>query len=151
MNIVKYLGKDNENLQAMLELYDEELKKAPERLSLKGKLLSLANREHVAWLVHYDEKRVELKILTKHFQAQVDRVRGRLFQQYTDRPSREYSERAKDKLIDNDDEFLNANDLLLQVEEMYEKYAAIIEAFKSRGFLLRNLTEIQAQQLNDPI
>jgi hypothetical protein len=149
MSVIKYLGKDNENLQAMLEIYEDELKLAATRLALKGITLAQANKEHVGWLVHYDEKRAELKVLMKHFQTQRDRVRGRLLKVYTEKPSIALSERAKEKYIDNDDEFLDANDRVLSVEEVYEKYTAVVDAFKSRGFALRNLVELHVHQLAD--
>jgi PP-loop superfamily ATP-utilizing enzyme len=149
MSSVKRLGKNNENLPGMIEYYNKEIRESLSKLELKGKTLGQANKEQVAWLVHYDERRAELKALVKHFQIQVDKERGKLYLKYTESYSRELSERGKDKYIDKDDEFLIINEQLLEIEELYDKFTAIVEAFKARGFALRNLVELNVHQITD--
>lgn len=149
MNLSKKIGKNNENLQTILDVYKEDIDAAPARLAIKGKTLGEANKEHVAWLVYYDQCRVELRALAKHMHARMERVRGELYQKYTDKCSVALSERGKDKYIDKDDAFLDANDAYLEVDEVYEKFCAIVEAFKARGFALRNLVELQVHQMLD--
>jgi hypothetical protein len=149
--IIKKLGKNNENLPNLLAAYEAEIALAPGRLELKGKTLGTANKDQIAWLVHYDERRAEAKVITKHLQMQVDRARGQLYKQYTETYSRELSERTKDKYIDKDDEFLDINEKLLEAEEVYEKLTAIVEAYKARGFALRNLTEVNVHQITDTV
>lgn len=148
-SIAKRVGKNNENLPAILAVYNEDIDQAKARLELKGKTLGFANKEQIAWLVHYDQQRAEAKILVKHLQSQVDRVRGQCTVKYVENYSRELSERTRDKYIDKDDEFLTINELLLETEEVYEKLNSIVEAFKARGYALRNLVEVNVHQITD--
>jgi hypothetical protein len=133
----------------VLSPYYDDIDVVEARLALKGKTLSEANKEQIAWLVHYDQRRVELKAIVKFLQLRVDQVRGRLTHKFVENYSRELSERTREKYIDKEDEFLDINEKLLEVDELYDKYNAIVEAFKARGYALRNQVEINVHQLSD--
>ena len=149
MSIITSLGSRYENLPAILQRYEEDIDEAEGRIKIQGKTLAVANREQAGWASYYDTRKVELKALVKLFESRVSSVRGRLFRKYTENASRELSDRAKDKYIDHDEEYTNIYDMLLEVEEIYEKMAAIVEAFKTRGYALRNLTDLVVNQLTD--
>ncbi len=149
MSIISVIGSRYEHLPDVLRQYDEDIDAAVSRVSLKGKLLGKANEEQAGWLMYYESRRVEMKALVKFFEVQVAATRGKLFRQYTEQSSRELSDRAKEKYIDHDKEYININSMLIEVEETYEKLSAIVEAIKARGFSLRNLTDIAVNQLTD--
>lgn len=138
-----------DKIMAALVAYEDDILAADSRLTFKGKSLEAANKEQVTWLAYYDERKVELKTFVKRLTMFVEQERGRLFQIYTENYSRVLSDRAKDKYIDRDDEYISIQEKLIEVEEMYEKFAAIVEAFKARGFALRNLVEIKVNQIDD--
>ena len=85
----------------------------------------------------------------KFFEGRVTAVRGKLFRQYTESYSRELSDRAKEKYIDHDKEYTDVYSVLIEVEELYEKYVAVVDAIRNRGFALRNLTDLAVNQLTD--
>ena len=149
MSIISIIGARYEHLPDVLQQYEEDIELAADRISLKGKLLAKANEEQIGWLVYYESRRVEMKALVKFFETRVTATRGRLFRQYTENSSRELSDRAKDKYIDHDKDYIDVNSVLIEVEELYEKLAAIVDTIKARGYALRNLTDIAVNQLTD--
>lgn len=134
------LGVDFSNLPNILVEYMDALDKAPEILNIKNKTLEIAHKEQCSWIVYYDERRVELKTLIKYLTLNVNKVRGKLVRHFNENHSRGLGERLINSYIDADNEYIKAQELLLEVEELYEKYAAVVEAFNKRGFALRDIT-----------
>lgn len=149
MSIISQLGPRYENLPDILTQYDDEISLADDRIRIKGKPLGKANEEQAGWLMYYEGRRVEVKALVKFFEGRVSAVRGKLFRQYTETYSRELSDRAKEKYIDHDKEYTDVYSVLIEVEEIYEKYVAVVDAIRNRGFALRNLTDLAVNQLTD--
>lgn len=148
MSRIADLGKNFERLPALLTEYDEHLALAPERLAIKGKIIEEALKEQAAWPVFYDEKRRELNTLVKYLDSRVSAVRGRLYRAYTENYSRDLPDRTKDKYIDNEPDYLTVNEVYLEVYELAEKYEAVVEAFKVRGFALRDITVLRVNSLH---
>jgi len=138
------LGKNFEGLVDLIASYEDLLDEAKAHLSLKGKTLGQANKDQMQ-VYEYDERRSELSILCKHMQAQVDKVRGERGRFIKENGGQAYSERYIDKIVDYTPEFLRMNELFLEVEDMKGKYEAVVEAFKTRGFVLRNLNDAKAK------
>ena len=143
MSQIAELGTKLENVPNILARYEAALDGVEEQLKIEGKTLEVANRETPVWLAYYDERRVELHTLVKYFEMKVKRVRGKLYKSYTDGPksNREHSDRVKDKYIDNEEAYLTMNEVFLEVEEIYNKYAAVVNAFEKRGYTLNNITK----------
>ena len=148
MSRIPDLGKNFENLPAILIEYDEDLSLANERLAVKGKVIEEALKEQAAWPVFYDQKLRELKTVLKFMDSRVAYTRGKLTRQYNENYSRELSERTRDKYIDNEDEFMSINELYLEIYELTEKYEAVVDAFKVRGFALRDITTLRVNSIH---
>ncbi len=149
MSKINQLGTAFEFLPDVLVDYEKELVGIEKIIAIEGKLLERANLEQASQQLYYDTKRKELRTVLKFIETQRDKVRARLFKSYTESHSRDLSDRAKDKYIDNEQEFLTIQEIFLEVEELYEKYEAVMEAFKSRGFALRNITDIRVASLEN--
>lgn len=147
MSVISRLGSSNENLPDLLANYESELDAVEARIRVRGKSLNELMIEQAEWLLHYDTRRAELGTLVKHFEAQVDRVRGRLYKSYTEKYSRELSDRQKDRYIEQEEAFLSMNSLLLEVKELHTKYQAVVDAFIARGYGLKNLLDVRIHQL----
>jgi hypothetical protein len=140
---------DLNKLPELLERYENELIDAEEHLKIKGKNLEQANIEQAAWQSYYDQRRIELHTLVKYFDARVQKTRGRLYKNYTEVHSHVLSDRMKDKYVDNEDAFLTMYEMYLEVKELDDKYTAIVDAFRSRGFALRNIVQLRVAALED--
>lgn len=138
------------NLPGILAKHMDEIDLAPQRLSLKGKLLEEALKDQGAWPIHYAYQKSELDSLVKYIGMEVDRVRSEAFRRY-ESYSRQLSDRTTDKYIDSDPEFLQYQELYLEVKELYEKVSAVVDAFTTRGFALRDITAIRVNQLHTTV
>lgn len=137
-----------ENLPTLLFEYHEDLDLAEKRLSLKGKTMEAALKDQAAWPIVYANMKAELDTILKYVALQVDRQRGIAYQRYTEQYSRELSDRAKERYIDQNEDYLKYQELYLEVQEVREKASAVVDAFTTRGFALRDLTQIRINQLH---
>lgn len=151
MSRIVDLGKNLEKLPIILAEYDEHLLNAPERLSIKGKMMEEALKEQAAWPIFYDEKRKELRTLTKFIEMKVGVVRSKHLRNYTENYSRELSDRVKEKYIDKEDDYLAMQELYLEIDELYEKYDAVVNAFTTRGFALRDIVVARSNSFHDAL
>lgn len=148
MSKIGELGLDFVNLPTILGQYEDMLAEALPIITIKDKTLEYAQREQCAYYVYYDERRAELKTLVKYLTAHVAKVRGGLVRQYNEHGNRALGERMINSYVDNETTYLKAYELLLEVEELYDKYVAVVDAFNKRGFALRDVTLARVHDLN---
>lgn len=151
MNLITAMGKDGQHLPAIVEQYEEDLCDAEKHISIKGKTLETANIEHASWMSYYDQKRVELSTLMKHLEREVERVRGKLWQQYTEVYNRDLNTRDKENYINNEQAYLTKHEQFLIVAEIHNKYASLVEAFRSRGYALNNIVKLRTSAIENEI
>lgn len=151
MNLIRAIGTECQNLQMIIDQYEEDLEDAEKNLSIKGKTLEGANIEHASWMSFYDQKRVELSTLMKHLEKDVERIRGKLWQQYTEKMSRELNTRDKENYINNEPAYLNKKEQFFMVSEIHGKYASLVDAFKSRGFALNNIVKLRTSAIENEV
>lgn len=149
MSKIADLGKNNENLPALIFQYEEDLKDAPANLKIGGKILEKCLQEQGAWPVFYGQRRAELKTLMKYLDARVNAVRARITETYFTNYNPKPTERMIDKFVDKEQEYLSMYVLYLEVAELYDKYDAVCEAFTVRGFALRDLTTARVEQIQN--
>lgn len=149
MSKIGELGKEFANLPKLLIQYDDTLREAMDILPIKDKTLEKAQREQCAYYVYYDERRAELKTLVKYLTAHVSKVRGSLVRQYNEHGNRALGERMINSYVDNEPDYLKAYELLLEVEELYDKYVGVVEAFNKRGFSLRDITLARVHEVSN--
>ena len=145
------IGIDYENLPDVLIKYEDILDGAYDNLTIKGKTLEAANREQPVLLFTYDQHRVELETLLKYFEYQSNKVRSNLFKNFTENFSIELGDRAKQLYIDREPTFNTINSLLLEVRELCKKYESLAEAFKARGYALKNITDARINQIYNEV
>ena len=151
MTIINEIGEKFKKLPAVLSEYDKELDLIESRLTLENITLERANMENPTWLSFYDQKKVELKILNDYMEMRVNQCRGRLFARYKENNMVSLNATEINQYINNEDAYVELFEILLEVQEMYEKYKQVIEAFKARGYALNNITKIRVASLEDVI
>lgn len=149
MSRILDLGKSNENLVSIILEYEDILSGYENNLTLKNKTLEQALKEQAGWVAYYHERRVELKTIVQHIECQLKRVRGQLYVQYNENYNPALGDRAIEKYIDREPEYLNMYQLLLEVQEILEKYNLVLDAFNRRGFVLRDITASRVAAVND--
>lgn len=148
MSRIDALKRDFSTLPDILAEYDDALENARLLLPIAGKTLDLAQKEQCGGYAFFDERRAELKTLVKFMNAQVDKVRGELTRKYMG-ASRDMGERIIAKYIDSEPTYLSMYELLLEVEEVYDKYNAVVEAFTKRGYALKDLTAARIAEIHN--
>jgi hypothetical protein len=137
------------NIPKIVETYEGYLLDFQKNLIIKGKRLELANYEQATWMSYYDERRVELHAIVRYMEMQVEKVRGKLWRDYTENYSRELSPKDKDQYINNEKAFIDTTSLFLEIRELYEKFESVVESFKARGYALNNITRIRIADMGD--
>lgn len=149
MTRIAELGPKLADVPRLIAEYEDGLIEAKDHLRMSGKRMDVALAEQGSWTFYYGAKKSELKTLVKFMELQVASVRGELIRRYTENYSRALGDRVLNNYVDNEPEYLSMRQLALEIEEMYEKYDALMDAFKSRGFALNNTTNLKIAQLHD--
>ena len=136
------------NVSIIVEVYENDIEGFEDHLRLKNKNIIVANQEQPAWLVYYDARSKELKSAVDFMEVHVQKVRGKLWRDYTEHYSRDLQVKDKDQFINNEPAYLNAYEIYLIVKELYERYLSVVDAFKARAYALTNLTRLVTSQVN---
>jgi len=147
MTRVSELGKNYENLPSIMGVYEEQLADATKNLDMKGKLLEACNSENSAWLHYYDQRAIELHSLVKFFKQEEDRIRSVLYRSYKENFNITLSMSEINKYIDSETDYLYIHSLLIEVEELYELYKAVVSAYTTRNYTLSNITKLRVASL----
>lgn len=150
MSRVGDLGINYANVPNLIAEYEDVLSTAATILPVKGKTLDAALKEQTS-VVFFDERRAEVKTLVKFLNIQVSKVRGGLVRRINESNAKALGERMINSYIDADDTYISTHELLLEVEELYEKYTAVVEAFTKRGFALRDITAARIADVHNSI
>lgn len=148
MSKLGLLGKDLKHLPAIIEQYENDLSGYEKNLTLVGKILEKALQEQHTWTAYYNERAVEINTIVKKVESYVKSVRGKLVIQLNENHSRSLGERLIEKYIDQEPEYLNAYEILLEVEELYDKYKALLDSFNRRGFILRDIVQARIHTIH---
>lgn len=149
MSRIDDLGSNYENLVDLIDEYEIMLEKVPEQLKMEGKTLDEANRENPDHQLFYSYRRSELRILVKHFEGEVKRVTAKLYKSCKENQGRniELNERELTKWIENEPALRTPKRLLLEVQEIHDKFEATVDAFTARGYALNNITKARVAEI----
>lgn len=139
------------NLPLILEKHMLLIDQADSRLIMSGKTIETCLKEQGAYPIQYAVAKSELNAICKYITAEIGKIRGELYRKYVEDYSRELSDRGRNQYIDTDTTYLNYNQLLIEVEELYEQMTAVVDAFQTRGFALRDTTTIRVNQLHNTV
>ena len=145
--LVPHLGKGYSELPKILEQFENDLKPAKEQLDNEGKLLESCLSKNSAQMHYYDERRIRLHSLVKFFKIEKDRVRSEWTRKYNENYSRQLTIQLISKYVDSEPDYLLVLNLSLEVEEIYEEYISIVDAFKQRHYELTNMTKLRIANL----
>jgi hypothetical protein len=148
MSVISLLGKNFVNLPSVLDQYSDDLTGYEESLNLKGKTLETALREQATWSAYYSERAVELNTISKYIDIQVAKTRANLTVKYNENYNPALAATMIDKYINKEAEYLSIAEVGLEVDDLLGKYKSVIEAFKTRGYALRNITEARINEMS---
>jgi len=124
---------------------------ALEAVELNGKTLMHAANEQSVYLTKCLMKRGEIKKQVKQLEIAVNSVRSMLFRKYTENMNIQLSDRAKEKYIDGDKQYIDISLLYSELSELYDRMDGLCQGFISRGFVIRQVVDIKLNALEDII
>lgn len=133
----------------ILSEFDVLAAEAVADIALNESTLNAANFVNASKHLYYDEKKAVLHALLKSQELAVKVARSRLYVSYTQTHNRDLTEQGKEKYIDGETAFISAQERMLEVKEMYERYVAICNAFQARGYAINNLTKLAIAGITD--
>ena len=125
------------------------LEQAPKILELRGKTIGEANIEQPTWMSVFDEKKVELGVVRDYIQKQIEHQRGIFWKNLTMKSNFDLNSKDKEMFVNSKSEVMELHKIYLRVDELYKKFCAVVTAFEQRGYVLRNLTELRVNSLDD--
>lgn len=120
-----------------------------DNLAINGKNLEVCCIEHASWLAFYDEIAVETRYILEYVEMVEREVRGNLYKFIKDTAKKDYVDSAILRVIDANPEYLEIHELLLIVQEQYEKAKTIVKAFEQRSYVLNNIVKIREKELEN--
>ncbi len=146
-NATKLWKKKLEQIAGNVLEADDKLKGWEENLTIDGKNLELCCVEQPSWLAYYDEIAVEMKY-TLDFVEMVERmVRGDIMKEIKDRFQKEYTDTSIQRVIDANPDYIEVHEILLTVQEQYDKARSVVKAFEQRSYSLNNIVKIREKEL----
>ena len=134
---------------ALLEQVVEAIDKAPDIMNIKGKTLADAQKEQTAWPIYYEGLRSKLARLIKLKKIQLDRVKSEVYVTFNEKYTRELSHTQINTYIDGDATVVELRTSIVELETVLEDVNAILEAFKMRGYALKDLTSAMINELHN--
>lgn len=148
-NAIDLLKKDINYLNEIIPIYKQDLMEANEIIKLTGKQIDIANAEHSGWVSYYHEKYVEIKNIKEYIQSKVNETHSLLWIKLTEKMNIILSQKDKEIYIKSNPEFLEINEKFLAIQELYDQYSRVLDAFEKRGYCLNNLTRLIIANTND--
>lgn len=149
MNLTLRIKPDLSNLVEILDEYDQVFDKAEQDLEIAGKTLHDANKDQPNHMSFYGSKLVELKALQKFVDMHANSIRGTLWSEYKEKYSITLGTKDIDQYCNKEEKFININQLVILVHESVGHFEALLEAFRARGFALRNITEARIAEVSE--
>jgi len=147
--VIAQLNKDLSNFDAIITSYEKSMDGWKDNLRINGKNLESANIEQPTWIAYYDQLKVDMKILTDYMDMLVKERRAKMFRIISQNQSYDYTDNAKNKLIDDDEGYIALNKRYLVAKEMYLKLDSIVTCFSQRSFSLNNIVKIREKELEN--
>lgn len=129
----------------------KKLDYATEDLKIDGKNLEACCIKHASLLAYYDEIQVQLKYSLNKAKLLELKTKSEIYVYIKENSKRDYTDSAIKIVIDGNPEYIKARELVLMVEEVYDRAVAVVESFRTRSFDLRNIISIRENELQDVI
>lgn len=151
MNLLDQIAairKDLSNMMPILNSIRLLLMQGKDDVKIAGKTLRRANIEQPAHYGYYDEIRVHLQTLVNYIEIRIAQRRGVVLKLLTEE-SYDHGERVKEKLVDDDDGYIDLKLKKLEAEEILEMAKSLCKQFEQRGYTLNNITRLAVAEAQD--
>lgn len=145
------IKRDLSNLTEIKKFYINILKEAKDDLLIENKTYAKANSEHASKMYYYAEHLSELKRILKFIEIDANKTYGELFKKYTENVNIELSDKAKERYIFQEQEYIKVRERVIEIEDLIYKFELLLNAFEKRGYALNNLTKLIIEQVHNEL
>ena len=143
------LNDDLSNVDKILKPVIKEIKNAKDDISLDKKNISVAIVQQASLVAYYDEIKAELKHLMDYSELLIKRKKGEIYKDILTTLAKSMTDRALDKLVESDDDYLETYRRYLDIKELYDKTSGVVNALIQRSYSLNNLVKIDENELQN--
>ena len=151
MSLVKDAAKsvDLRIIPGRLATYRELIDAAECCFELHGKKLGEIIRDHAHNLMSYDIILRECNLIENTIKLKVEEIEGQLYKKYNENHQRALSTSDIKMYIKGDPDYVSGVEILIEVIHIKQQLEAIVDALKSMGWSLTNITKLRIAQLED--
>lgn len=120
-------------------------------LRIVDKNLETCCVQHASLLAYYDELQVQMKYALNRAKMLELKLRGEIYVHIKETYKKDYTDTAIKMVIDSNPEYIKQRELVLLVEEVYDRTVSVVESFRARSFSLNNIIKIREKELQDVI
>lgn len=134
-----------------LNLYSQLIDNAEPLFELNGVRLEEACKDHAKNLMFYDLMLQECKVIEETIRVKVDEIESAIFKSLNETSNRALGARDIQQYIKSNPKYVTAQEILLEVMLIKRKLEAIVEAMRSMGWSINNITKLRIAQLEQAI
>lgn len=146
---VQQLSENINVLPELVEKLEKDIEQAEQYLLFKGKTMRSIQDEQVQWHIYYEQRKNEAKSMIRWLNRKLATKQTELFKQSVEHYQFDLSDRARERIVATDPACLDIEELIMEVELILDKLQSICDAFKTRGFIMRDKTSLLTTGLHD--
>lgn len=152
-SILKRINYDIKGVVDALMAFDIVLKDENTKpdIGLENKTVLDVNSEQGLIIKKYSYATAEAKALLDFVDMSVRRKKTELHKNLIENSSHSFTDREREKLFDDDEEYVNMQILYLEVKERYDKFRGLLDAISSRGYALNNIAKLMVEHVEHTV
>ena len=133
-----------------LDYCSEEYEKGQRRLKVAGELIRESS-EQPGLVGRYDQLRAELRALKAIHERKLRKVKGELWRHYLENYNRTLGSKDIEQYILSDQRYQNAENVVCEIEVVYDKMHGLVENMRSKGWSISNNVKLRTSGLEDAL
>jgi hypothetical protein len=148
-SVVYAINDDLTNINAVLAVYDEQLRDYQKDVRINGKTYASANAEQAGMMAYYSEIADDLGIIVDDMEMRLKAKRASTAKKLARLEAKTHTDKQLQMLVDDTDEVMKVWKVLAEVKERHERAKTALNAFVNRGYSLKNLITARAGSFQD--
>lgn len=148
---ITHLLDNPDEIVRLIEKYERLLEESLGDVVIAGKTLEVANREQPTLFYKYGSVHAESESVVKLIDMRAEYTRSRVFKRIKDNSDRAMADRTIDKYVESEQEVMDLISIGIEIRNLRDKLAAVVQALTARGYALRNITEARVNQLHSAV
>jgi len=149
----RWFGVIRENPERIIEAcnwYRENLDQAFDDMAIEGNL-QMANQLHPGLVAYYNAMHTDLDMIEEYCKQSVIATKARRLRQWIENPpfNTKVNETTMKSLLETDEEVIEANSILLEVQDVFKKYTGLMKVLNDRGYSLNNITKLRIANMEE--